>query len=65
MCLAIGSHFVNESLKYTKDKCFKEISLSNPNETVLNGEKLFCVSENGITVYFRETRDEINLKEES
>lgn len=48
-----------------KDKCYKEISLSHPSEIVLNGEKLFCVSENGITVYFRETRDEVNVKEES
>ncbi len=65
VCLAIGNHFVNEKLQYTKDKCMKELFLSNPAETMLNGEKLLCVSENGVTVYFRETREELNVREES
>jgi hypothetical protein len=65
VCLAIGNHFVNEKLQYTKDKCMKELFLSNPVETMLNGEKLLCVSENGVTVYFRETREELNVREES
>jgi len=44
---------VNENLKYTKDKTIREISFNGAVETVLYGEKLLCVTDNGITIYYK------------
>lgn len=37
VCLGIGNMFVNDNLKYMKDKVIKEISLENPTELTKNG----------------------------
>ena len=52
ICLGLGSMFLDEDLNPIKIKYFNSINLNNNNLVTLYGEKYYCSSMNGISVYF-------------